>query len=127
MFAGANALILLVLAVLVVPRRRGARIGLGFGDDQGLMRAVRAHGNAAEYVPIAILLIGLLESLMAPAWLLWSLGGLFTLGRLMHPIAIYRTAGIHPFRTYGMIATWLVLAVGGLACVGYGAIALAGA
>ncbi len=125
-FAGANALILLILAVMIVPRRRAAGISLGFGEDEMLKRAVRAHGNAVEYMPMAILLIASLEALAAPAWLLWALGGLFTLARLLHPIAIYRKVGVHPFRTFGTAASWFVFAVGGVACLVFGASALGG-
>ena len=115
--AGANALILLLLAVLIVRHRRAAGISLGFGKDEMLKRAVRAHGNAAEYIPIVILLIAALESLAAPEWLLWGLGGLFTLARALHPIAIYRKEGVHPFRTFGTAASWFVLIVGSVGCL----------
>jgi uncharacterized protein len=58
LYAGVNILILLVLALLVVAGRQKHKIVLGEGGNEGFNRAVRAHANAAEYIPAA--LVGLL-------------------------------------------------------------------
>lgn len=75
---------------------------------------------------MAMIMLAALETLGAASWLIWFLGGTFTLGRVLHPIAIYRTAGADPLRSFSMAATWFVLAVGAAACLGYGALELAG-
>ncbi|XPM53321.2 MAG: MAPEG family protein [Leptolyngbya sp. IPPAS B-1204] len=50
-------------------------------DAGALQRKVRAHGNFAEYVPQALLLIVVLELMQAQAWLIWLLGGVLTCNR----------------------------------------------
>jgi uncharacterized protein len=42
---------------VVAPERRRARVGLGTGGDTALERAVRVHGNFAEYAPLFLLLL----------------------------------------------------------------------
>ena len=70
-YAGLNILILLVLGYLVVAGRRKHKIVLGTGGNADFERAVRAHANAAEYIPAGlagITLAALLEP-AAPLWL----------------------------------------------------------
>ena len=66
LYAGVNILILLVLAVLVVAGRRKHKITLGDGGNTDFNRAVRAHANAAEYIPAGLVGIVVL-ALMEPA------------------------------------------------------------
>ena len=70
LYAGLNALILLTLAILTVRARVQTRTDIGTGDNVSMVKAVRAHGNAAEYVPLALLLIAALEIAGAPHALL---------------------------------------------------------
>lgn len=118
--AALNALILMFLAAKIPFKRMKTRTNLGTGDSDELLRAVRAHGNAAEYIPIALILILILELFAAPAWLLWSLGGLLTVARLAHPIAIYKHTGPTLFRGIGAIGSTAVIVIAALACLYYG-------
>lgn len=38
--------------------RRRAQVAIGAGGDRLLVRAARVHANFAEYVPLALLLVG---------------------------------------------------------------------
>ena len=67
LYAGLNALLLMVLAMRVVRRRRAGSISLGDGGDADLNRAMRAHGNAAETMPLALILITIAALAGAPA------------------------------------------------------------
>lgn len=115
LYAGVNILILLVLAVLVVAGRRKHKITLGDGGNADFSRAVRAHANAAEYIPaglIGLVLLALMDP-ASPLWLLHAAGISLTLGRILHGVGLH--AGVLNFgRMFGMVLTWLsYLLIGG--------------
>lgn len=60
-YAAVLALFYVVLAGLVIRQRFKHRVGLGTGKDVELLQAVRMHGNFAEYVPLLLILVALLE------------------------------------------------------------------
>jgi uncharacterized protein len=115
LYAGANILILLVLAVLVVMGRRKHKISLGDAGNADFSRAVRAHGNAAEYIPagiVGILILALMEP-AAPLWLVHASGLSLTAGRILHGFGLH-TGVLNAGRMGGMILTWLAyLLIGG--------------
>jgi uncharacterized membrane protein YecN with MAPEG domain len=83
-----------------------AFLKLGASPDAMLERAVRAHGNFAEYVPIMLILVYLLETLpdvMVNPMTLHMLGGAFLIGRLMHGVC------------FGFLQSNMALRVGGTA------------
>ena len=85
---------------------------LGASPDDMLERAVRAHGNLAEYAPIMLILLYLLETLPAGSvteTTLHILGGTFLLGRLMHGICFGFTTSSMPLRIGGTALTLLSL------------------
>jgi len=63
LYAGVNIIILLVIAALVITQRRRHKISLGDGGNEHLIRAMRAHANASEYIPAGLVGITLLASL----------------------------------------------------------------
>lgn len=91
-------------------------------DDGMLQRKVRAFGNFMEYVPLALLLIILLELARSPAWLLWFLGSILTVARIAHAWGVIKTYGPSPGRAWGFFLTWLVYLLGANACIYYGSI-----
>lgn len=106
------AVALVALSLLVSFRRRSAKISLGEGDDRILARRIRAHGNFIEYVPLALIALGLAEARQAPAVLLWLIAGLLIFGRASHAAGLL--GGIIPARAAGALATLasLLLAAG---------------
>ncbi|MBK6703541.1 MAG: MAPEG family protein [Caulobacteraceae bacterium] len=121
LYAGVNILILLVLAVLVVAGRRKHKITLGHGDNEAFGRAVRAHGNAAEYIPaglVGITLLALFDP-ATPIWLLHASGISLTLGRILHGWGLH-TGTLNAGRMFGMVLTWIAYALigGGLIWAG---------
>jgi uncharacterized membrane protein YecN with MAPEG domain len=112
LYAAVNILILLVLAVLVMMGRRKHKIVLGDGANEDFTRAVRAHANAAEYIPvglIGLLLIALLDP-AAPLWTLHAAGISLTLGRTLHGVGLH-TGKLNAGRMFGMVLTWLSLII----------------
>ena len=61
-YAAPLAFLYIALAINVIRLRFKHRVSLGAGEVPKLERAIRAHGNFAEYVPFALLLIGLSET-----------------------------------------------------------------
>lgn len=74
------------------------------GDDDGMLRRMRGHGNFTENVPIALLAMGAAEISGAPDWVIWGGGAVLMLGRLVHYSTI-RTLGWGPGRLGGMMMT----------------------
>lgn len=116
LFVALHALLLIVLAVPVSLYRMRHRIGMGDGGNALLMRRIRAHANFIEYVPLALLLLLLLELAGLPAVWLWGFGGMLLLGRVLHAIGLSRSGGKTFGRFYGIGLTWL--AITGMACAG---------
>ena len=109
LFAALHILLMLYLAYRVVGHRRASKIGLGTGDDHHLERKMRVHGNFVEYVPMALLMLALLEiSGLAAVWL-WTLGGALLFARLLHASGLSKKSGYSKGRFYGTLLTWIVL------------------
>ncbi len=108
--AALAALTLVVLSVRVSLRRKTVGVKIGPSDDVTLMRRVRAQGNFIEYVPLALILLGLAEYRQAPMEALWAIAGLLVVGRGLHVAGILtnRTALSAP----GMVGTYGALLVG---------------
>lgn len=106
-YIGVNILILLALAVRVVGRRRSAQISIGTGGDGELEQRVRAHGNASEYIPVTMIGLFAIATLGAPLWAVHAVGGVFTLGRVLHGIGMSSNA-LAP-RALGMVLTWTAM------------------
>lgn len=109
LYASLAALVLLALAYRVVHIRRSARIGLGDGGNEAMGRAVRAHGNATEYLPTALLLLLLLELNAATDALLHLLGLLLLVSRILHAWGLSQSSGVSFGRFYGTAGTWLAI------------------
>ncbi len=115
LYAGVLALLLVALSFRVAQRRMRYKIGVGSGDNPDLERAIRVHGNFVEYVPFALLLMGLYESVGGPAWAVHAAGITLVLARLLHAVGLTTSAGRTPGRFTGIMATWLLIAVLGIA------------
>jgi len=122
LYLGFHLLFSIVLIMLVVRKRRADKTGLGLGDSpkSPLARAVRAHGNHMEHVPLALLMLVVLEIMKAPLWLLHALGIILLLSRLGHLQGLNSSWGTSKGRVLGMLGTMLVYLVGALCCFYYG-------
>ncbi len=110
-YAALLGLLLLVLAGAVVRLRGKHKVGIGDGGHEDLALAGRAHANFIEYVPIALILLLLLEYRGVPAWALHGLGGGLLLGRLLHAWGLSQSRGTSPGRAIGILLTWAVLLI----------------
>jgi uncharacterized membrane protein YecN with MAPEG domain len=95
-----------ILSILTLRLRRKFKIGLGDGGNQQLLRAIRVHSNFAEYVPIALILIYMMESNGAPALLIHFLCISLLFGRFSHAWGVSQAVEDFKFRVFGMTATF---------------------
>ena len=109
LFASLHVLLLLALIAPISRHRHRHRIGLGSGGDPVLARKIRVHANFIEFVPIALLLLGLLELAGLRANWLWMFGAVLLLARLMHAIGLSRHGGYSFGRFWGTVLTMLVV------------------
>ena len=83
-YAGLSGLLLAWLALQAIKAHRASKVKLGDGGVFALQSAMRAHGNFAEYMPITIIMLFLLEYNGAPAWMIHVIGTTFLVGRWLH-------------------------------------------
>lgn len=113
-YAGLLAIWFLVLSIRVVQGRD--KVSLGDGGDPLMLRRIRGHGNFAEYVPLILLLMVMLELSGLQAWLLHVLGVTLVVARLLHGVSLGFTEHWKFGRFYGTLLTFILLLVaGGLA------------
>jgi uncharacterized membrane protein YecN with MAPEG domain len=106
LYAGLLGLLVVALGLHVVGRRRSARIGIGDGDDMVLRHRVRVHGNAAENVPLALVLLTLCELTGTSAPILHVLGVTLLVARALHAWGLSRSAGVSVGRFVGVFGSW---------------------
>ena len=79
-----------------------------------LRLAVRAQGNAAEYIPLGLVLLLVLELQSAPGWMLHLFGLLLLAGRIGHFIG-FDLAPHRLLRQYSMVLTYCMFCFSSLA------------
>jgi uncharacterized membrane protein YecN with MAPEG domain len=119
-FAGILAVMLVGISIRVTRLRAAKKISLADGGDKQLQAAIRVQGNFTEYVPMALILMGLLESAGAKHWIVYLFGSLLVVARIAHAYALY--AGFFPLRVVGTSTTWALIAIGGLLIIGLSAL-----
>ena len=109
LYAALLALLVVALSVRIALYRMRHRIGLGDGGDKRLLRLIRAHGNAVEFIPLGIVLLALLELCGAHPMGLHAAGGAFLLARVMHAVGVSGHPGVSIGRSGGAGLTFVVL------------------
>ena len=119
-YAGLLVMIYAVLTARVILRRQARQISLGDGGDPELNRRMRVHGNFAEYIPLSLLVMLLLELAGVATIVLHGLGVVLILGRLVHAKTMMAPGSAGPGRVLGMALSLGVLITGGLMLVWVG-------
>jgi len=107
----ASLLILLFvgLSVRTIRLRRRLRIAIGDQGNQEMARAMRVHANFAEYVPISLLGILLVELQGGEDLLVHFLGVLLLTGRVVHAFGVSRSSENYRYRVFGMAMTFTTM------------------
>jgi hypothetical protein len=113
-YASLLALLFVALSMQVIRLRRSRQIAIGDAGDAALLRAMRVHSNFAEYVPLCLFMIYLVETQMGWALLVHALGLVLLLARLSHAYGVSQARENFRFRVFGMVGTFAVLVVSAL-------------
>jgi hypothetical protein len=116
-YAGLLAPIYVVLAVRVIANRRRAKIALGDGGEPAMLRCMRVQANFSEYVPLALILLGLAESLGTPGFVLHLAGIALVAGRASHAYGVSQEREVFTYRVAGMALTFTTILGLGAACL----------
>jgi uncharacterized protein len=122
LYAALLGLLGAALTINVIVNRVRAKVDIADGGVATLAQAIRAHANFAEQAPIALILIGLAETLGTRAVIVHVFGVVLVLARLASAIGLNRTLRQSPPRQLGASGTILVLIAASLAIL----LALAG-
>ncbi|WP_419808979.1 MAPEG family protein [Sphingomonas sp.] len=112
--AGLCALLNIWLGYRVGQVRRAAKVSVGDGGDERVIRRMRAHANFAENTPIVVLLVLALELSVGPSPWLWAAAALFVVARIGHALgmdgwSLGRSGGIGiTFALQLALAVWAI-------------------
>jgi uncharacterized membrane protein YecN with MAPEG domain len=111
LYAPLFALFYVALSINVIRTRRREKIGLGSEGNRAVERAMRVHANFAEYVPLALLLLLILEQSGGNKLLLHGLFLVLLTGRLIHAWGVSQQNENFRFRVSGMTMTFAVMII----------------
>jgi uncharacterized membrane protein YecN with MAPEG domain len=117
LYAGIQAILGFALSAGIGPMRGKLGVSIGDGGNPDLLLAIRRHGNWAETVPMALLLIGLLELNGAGSTFLHGLGVALLVARIAHPLGLKKDKVNEPLRIGGAVLTGLVTGVAAVALI----------
>ena len=110
-YAGILALIIVALGINVTMHRVKLSVPLGDGSNAQMLSMIRLHGNAAEYVPLAGLLMLIYE--IGGGWhmALHAAGIVLVVARLLQSWNMWETEIAGFGRRAGQGLTWLTIVV----------------
>ena len=103
-------LMLIWLSVRVIQSRLKDEVLIGEGNSEELLFKIRTQANFSEYVPLFLIILGLVESAGGHATALMVLAGVFIAARVLHVFGMGAQANL-TFRQLGMVGTFLCMAV----------------
>ncbi len=108
------ALLCILPAIRVTMIRAMKKIDIGDGGDPAMLQTIRVHGNAAENVSLAIVLMALIEIVGAPVAAIHVFGVGLLVARGLHAWGLAGNTGASFGRIIGMTQTWLVIGLAAL-------------
>ena len=111
LYAGILGLISIGVAFPAGRLRSQKSVSVGDGGHQALLLAMRRHANFVEYVPLALILLGLLELNHVRPAAIHVLGLALVLARLCHAFGMRADTMKSPGRFVGASLTVLVIVV----------------
>lgn len=100
------------LSARVTLLRRSTGVSIGNGGDENLVRAIRIHANFAEYVPLLLFILWMLEYNVASTGPLWLFGIVIVVGRVLHVYGMWSKETPGWARIAGMTCTHGLLVIG---------------
>jgi uncharacterized membrane protein YecN with MAPEG domain len=119
LWVGLHLFLLLVLSGLVVRQRQHHKVALGDEGIPELARAIRAFGNATEYVPSGLIALATLAVVGAPPLAIHITGFVLFAGRVIHAVGLSASSSASLPRAAGIVLTWLAYVFSGAALLFY--------
>ncbi|MGH1577373.1 MAPEG family protein [Planktotalea sp.] len=113
-YAALIALFFMWLSGRVIFYRRKNRISLGDAGDKSLLKRMRAQANCAEYAPIGLILLALIEMSGAPAFAVHLLGLMLLAGRVSHGVGFSASPPRMGARVFGTAITLTMILLSAL-------------
>ena len=110
LYASILTLLALVLANIVSAKRAKTGVSILDGGNQDLALSMRRHGNLVEYLPLALILMGLCEARGLSPLGLHGMGILLVISRLMHATGLSASNPSSLGRIAGGVGTQLAMA-----------------
>ncbi|MDX1949579.1 MAG: MAPEG family protein [Rickettsiales bacterium] len=128
-FTGIFALFYVFLILNVISFRQKNNLPYGDGNNIEMIRRQRAQGNFAEYVPLALFMLGLMEIADLPKFIILIMAFVLLIGRISHAYGLLIAEGkgiqnrknLFP-RIAGMMLTISYFMVSALICITIGII-----
>lgn len=108
-YAAILGLLFVLLSVRTLRLRRKLQIPIGDAGNVQMQRAMRVHANFAEYTPLTLVLILLLELQGARGLLVHALCIFLLAGRISHAYGVSKEAENYKYRVFGMAMTFIAL------------------
>lgn len=110
-YAAILALLFIILSVKTIKTRREHKVAIGDGGEKSILRASRVHANFSEYVPLALLLITMLEIQSYAQWIIHSLCITLVTARIVHAYGVSQTNENFKFRIFGTAMTINIIGI----------------
>ena len=91
--------------------RGSTGISILHSDNMEVATAMRRHGNFTENVPMALILMGIVEANGGNVIFLHVIGVVLVLARIAHTIGLHHDSVAHPLRAVGAGGTFLAMIV----------------
>ena len=111
LYAAILAAFFVAMSFYVIVTRAKTDVLVGDGGNRNMLVAIRRHGNLAEYMPFAIVMMALAELMgLGAAWL--NVAGIALIaGRLIHPFGIQAENNRLAPRVIGVLATMAAILI----------------
>lgn len=109
-YAAILGIFLVLVGINVTIHRVRLKVPLGDGGNELMQRMIRIHGNASEYIPIALILMFFAEADGAGRLAIHIAGVALVAGRLLHAQGLWQSSLPDFGRGVGQTLTWLVIA-----------------
>ncbi|UIJ72692.1 MAPEG family protein [Aurantimonas sp. HBX-1] len=124
-YAGLAILILIWLGVQTGRVRQAEKVYMGDGGNPRMIRIMRGHANALEFIPPTLIAMLLLALAGAPVLLIHLLGVLLIAGRFIHALHFVAAKAPSWQRFAGTVLSFLALGGAGAGALIAGVLSLA--
>ena len=117
LYAGILGLIYVGLSAYVIMGRFKHQVTLGDNGNPDLLKRIRIHANFIEYVPLALILMVLVEFEGISEMIIHALGISLVISRAAHVFGVACAKNVSIWRSGGMILTFLVIITAAVLCI----------